>query len=133
MFNLPSNCLCNILSDEPNINKAIWRKLDGGLKERGYKGLIEFINCTLHVMHNGFGKGITAKGGLDETIEQLTFNLHAWFKVVNIFMSFRINFLKKICQNWHFFLCVKTYIKTYNVSRHDKNCKKTSKYNIKFC
>ena len=69
-----------------NINKVIWRELDGGLKERGYKDLIEFINCTLHVMRNGFRKGTTAKGGLGKMIKQLAFNLHAWFKVVNKFV-----------------------------------------------
>ena len=69
---------------EMNINKVIWRELDGGLKERGYKGLIEFINCTLHVMHDGFRKGTTAKGGVGEMIKQLAFNLHASFNVVNI-------------------------------------------------
>ena len=69
---------------EMNINKVIWRELDGGLKERGYKGLIEFINCTLHVMHDGFRKGRTAKGGVGEMIKQLAFNLRASFNVVNI-------------------------------------------------
>ena len=101
---------------EININKVIWRELDGGLKERGYKGLIEFINCTLHVMHNGFRKGTTAKGGLGERIKQLAFNLHAWLNVVIIFMFFRINSMKKFVKIG--ILCFKTYIKTCNVSRH---------------
>ena len=47
-------------------------------------------------MHNEFRKRITARGSLDEPIEQLTCDLHAWFKVVNMFMFFQINFMKKI-------------------------------------
>ena len=88
--------------DINNINKAIWRELDVGLKETRYKGLIKFINCTLYVMHNEFRKRITARGSFGEPIEQLTCDLHAWFKVVNMFMFFRINFMKKICQSRHF-------------------------------
>ena len=57
VFNLPWNRLFNISSDGPNINKAIWRELDGSLKERGYKGLFEFVNCTLHVIAQCFQKG----------------------------------------------------------------------------
>ena len=46
--------LFNISSNSTNINKAIWSELDEGLKNRGYKGLLKFINCTLHTIPNAF-------------------------------------------------------------------------------
>ena len=129
MFNLAWNYLYNIISDGSNINKDIWSELYGGLKERGHKGLVEFVNCTLYIIHNGFRKGIAAKGGLGKTIEQLAFNLHAWFKIVNIFMFFEINFLKKFVK-----IAISFYVSRHIISRHNVSRHKTisSKYNIKF-
>ena len=43
-----------------------------------FKGLLEFLNCPLHIMHSAFRKLIT---NLRETAEQLAFDLHAWFKL----------------------------------------------------
>ena len=51
---LPWKKLFNISSDGPNINKAIWREFNAKLKALGYKGLINLITCTLHVVHNAF-------------------------------------------------------------------------------
>ena len=70
--------LCNISTDRPNSNKAIFRNLDENLKEKGFKGLLEFLNCPLHITHNAFRKLIINIG---ETAEQLAFDLQAWFKV----------------------------------------------------
>ena len=71
------NRLYNISSDGPAINKKIHRVLDSSLKSGGHKGLIPFLGCTLHVMHNCFHKGIAS---LSYGIEDLAFDLHAWFK-----------------------------------------------------
>ena len=66
-----------VSSDGPNINKSIYAQLNGKLKERGRKALLPFQPCTLHVVHNGFNKGILA---LNEDVSQLSFDLHSWFK-----------------------------------------------------
>ena len=55
-------------------------KFEQKLKDEGYKGLVLLIICTLHTMHNAFGKG-TSVGGFGEKAEQLTFDLYAWIKV----------------------------------------------------
>ena len=36
-LSVPWSRLCNILTDEPNINKAIFRNLDKNIKEKGFK------------------------------------------------------------------------------------------------
>ena len=38
--------LCNISTDGPNINKAIFRNVDENLKEKVFKGLLEFLDCS---------------------------------------------------------------------------------------
>ena len=80
IYDLPWARLFNISADWPNINKAIWRNFNEELQARNHKGLIEFINCTLHTVHNAFRKGV-AFHGCEEAVEQLAFDLHAWFKV----------------------------------------------------
>ena len=66
--------LSNISANGPNINKTIWRNLNEELQARNHKGLIEFINCTLHSVHNAFRKGV-ASHGCEEVVEQLTVRL----------------------------------------------------------
>ena len=51
--------------------------LDAKLKEMGHKGLLPFINCIVHVVHNAFHKGVTV---LHQDVDGLAFDLHAWFK-----------------------------------------------------
>ena len=43
----------------------------------GHNGLLSFISCTIHVVHNAFHKGIV---GLHQDVEGLAHDLHAWFK-----------------------------------------------------
>ena len=50
IYDLPWGRLFNISADGPNINKAIWRKFQELLQERNYKGLLDFISCTLHTI-----------------------------------------------------------------------------------
>ena len=60
------------------INKSIWKLLNEELCSNHFNGLLPFINCTLHTVHNAFGKAIVVLG---EDAEHLAFDLHAWFKV----------------------------------------------------
>lgn len=85
-YDIPWERLFFLSSDGPNINKAVWRKLNEKIKGKGYKGLVALITCTLHIMHNAFRKG-TSVGGFGEMAEQLAFDLHAWFKVHDIFCN----------------------------------------------
>ena len=80
IYDLPCVRLFNISADGPNINKAVWRNLNEELQARNHKGLIEFVNCTLHTVCNAFRKGV-ASHGCGEVVEQLAFDLHAWYKV----------------------------------------------------
>ena len=45
--------------------------------KEGKHGLMPLLVCNIHIIHNGFKKGIDAYGQL---CEQLCFDLHAWFK-----------------------------------------------------
>nr|XP_047134698.1 uncharacterized protein LOC124812301 [Hydra vulgaris] len=76
-FYLPWDRLFNISADGPNINKAIWRLLNADLHSNGFNGLLPFVSCTLHTVHNAFRKAINVVG---EDAEQLAFDLHNWFK-----------------------------------------------------
>ena len=74
---LPWRKLFNISTDGSNINKAIWRLLNDDLREQGYNGLVPFLPCTLHIIHNGFKKILDVLG---EEVTTLVLDLHAWFK-----------------------------------------------------
>ena len=76
-YSLPLDTLINLSSDGPSINCRIWWLLDTKLKEMGHKGLLPFINCTIHVLYNAFHKG---KIALRQDVEGLAYDLHAWFK-----------------------------------------------------
>ncbi|XP_047132571.1 uncharacterized protein LOC124811258 isoform X3 [Hydra vulgaris] len=76
-FYLPWDRLFNISADGPNINKAIWRLIIADLHSNGFNGLLPFVSCTLHTVHNAFRKAINVVG---EDAEQLAFDLHNWFK-----------------------------------------------------
>ena len=69
----------NISTDGPNINKSLHRKLYSKLKESYlHPRLLPFNPCNLRKCHNAFHKGITIYG---KDSENLTFELHAWFKI----------------------------------------------------
>lgn len=60
--------LFNISSDGPNFYKVIWNLMNENLQIKGYHGLLPFISCTLHVVHNSFNKGIQT---LEQDLKQL--------------------------------------------------------------
>ena len=57
-------------------------KKQSGENSRSYyrKEITKVYSCTLHTMHNAFRKGISSHQ-FGEVVEQLAFDLHAWFKV----------------------------------------------------
>ena len=78
-WSLPAEKFTNISTDGPNINKSLHQKLNSNLKESYlHPGLLPFNPCNLHKCHNAFNKGITIYG---KDSENLTFELHAWFKI----------------------------------------------------
>ncbi|XP_065683985.1 uncharacterized protein LOC105849661 [Hydra vulgaris] len=76
-FYLPWHRLFNISADGPNIKSAIWRLLNADLHSNDFNGMLPFVSCTLHKVHNAFRKAINVVG---EDAEQLAFVLHTWFK-----------------------------------------------------
>lgn len=78
-YDLPWDRLFSISVDGPNINKAIYRNLNKFLKDNNYGRLIELITCTIHVVHNAFRKCMSSNA-FGEMVEQLVFDLHAWFQ-----------------------------------------------------
>ena len=72
-YDIPCERLFYVSSDGPNINKAVYRYLNDKLKDKGYKGLVSLIVCTLHTMHYVFRKGASIDG-FSEMAEQLVFD-----------------------------------------------------------
>ena len=64
-------------SDGPNVNKTIWKHLNEHLKSLGFPGLVEFMPCNVHVVHNGLKHGLSEYGQL---AEKLAIDLFYWFK-----------------------------------------------------
>ena len=75
---LSTEKLFDLSVDGPNINKSLWNKLNEALKEMGFNGLLPLITCTLHVIHNGFRKGLNVYG---HEAEELAFDLYYWFRI----------------------------------------------------
>ena len=77
--NIPVDKLITLVRDGPNVNKAIVRTIQQTIKDEHpeFKGLVDRGSCVLHVVHNGFGKGIGMYG---KNIDQLCLDLHASFK-----------------------------------------------------
>ena len=75
---LPFEHLFNISCGGPNVNKAIWSRVNATLKEMGHQGLIPFCSCSLHLVHNAFKKRIKALEGYRAS--ELAYDLRNWFK-----------------------------------------------------
>ena len=71
--------LLTLGSDGPNVNKTIWRELESKIKETelGFGNLVDVWTCNIHVMHNGFSKGLVE---YDHEIEQFTIDLFSVLK-----------------------------------------------------
>ena len=75
---LSTEKLFDLSVDGPNINKSLWKKLDSHLKGKCLGGLLPLITCTIHIIHNGFRKGLNVYG---QEAEELTFDLYYWFRM----------------------------------------------------
>jgi hypothetical protein len=66
-------------SDGPNLNKTIWRELESKIKKTGlgFGNLVDVRTCNIHVMQNGFFKGLAEYG---HEIKQFTIDLFSLFK-----------------------------------------------------
>jgi len=59
--------------DGPNVNKALWEKMDADCKAAGSHGLVDVGSCNIHTVHNAFGKamGVLESWGIDSFLDQL--------------------------------------------------------------
>ena len=76
-YELPIQNLVSLGSDGPNVNKSIWKLIDDHQKSLGAPGLVPFVPCTLHVVHNSFRKGLNSYG---EEAEHFAVDIFQWFK-----------------------------------------------------
>ena len=62
--------LITVVRDGPNVNKAIMRKIEQTIKDEHleFKGCVDLGSYVMHVVHNGFGKGLERYG---KDIDQL--------------------------------------------------------------
>lgn len=76
-WQLPLKGLISLSSDEPNLNKTIWSTVNKTLLDEGLPGLLPFIPCNIHVVHNAFHAGVNTCG--DASKEVVT-DLFYWLK-----------------------------------------------------
>src|SRR6266516_4612807 len=69
--------LLSLSSDGPNVNKAIQALVSKQLIDSHLPALIDIGFCTLHKVHNAFGKGLAVFGN---DAEELGVKLFYWFK-----------------------------------------------------
>ena len=76
-YQMPLSKLLNLGSDDPNVNKTIWSNINEELKALGLSGLLPFVPCNMHVVHNSFREGLKVYG---QSSEQLAIDLFYFFK-----------------------------------------------------
>ena len=71
--------MLTLIRDGPNVNKTIFQRMNELISgdHPEFKGLIDLGSCTLHTVHNAFGKGIEQYG---KDIDNLCVDLHTLFK-----------------------------------------------------
>ena len=76
---IPVAKLVTLVRDGPNVNKTIFQKMDELIRHDNpeFTGLVDLGSCSIHTIHNAFGKGLEKCG---KEIEQLCMDLHALFK-----------------------------------------------------
>ena len=76
---IPVAKLVTLVRDGPNVNKTIFQKMDELIRHDNpaFTGLVDLGSCSIHTIHNAFGKGLEQCG---KEIEQLCMDLHALFK-----------------------------------------------------
>ena len=76
-YQLPLDKLLNLGSDGPNVNKTIWNKVNEHVQTKGLPGLLPFIPCNMHVVHNSFREGLKVYG---QEAEELAIDIFYFFK-----------------------------------------------------
>ena len=101
---IPVAKLVTLVQDGPNINKTIFQKMDELIRHDNpeFTGLVDLGSCSIHTIHNAFGKGLEKCG---KEIEQLCMDLHAArredFREVQIEMDLDLtNFLQHTVVRW---------------------------------
>ena len=76
---LPVERIAILVRDGPNVNKTIFQKMNVLILQDHpeFSGLIDLGSCTVHTIHNAFGKGMEQFG---KEIDQLCMDLHSLFK-----------------------------------------------------
>ena len=76
---IPVAKLVTLVQDGPNVNKTIFQKMDELIRHDNpeFTGLVDLGSCSIHTIHNAFGKGLEKCG---KEIDQLCMDLHALFK-----------------------------------------------------
>lgn len=73
---LPIERLLTLSRDGPNVNKKVFRLMQEEFRKRTGKNLIDIGSCDIHIIHNGFKKGLDTYG---KNIADLSINLHYFF------------------------------------------------------
>lgn len=76
-FQLPLAQLISLGSDGPNVNKTIWTLINEHVKASDEPGILPFIPCNLHIVHNAFRQGLNVFG---EQAEQLVLDMFFFLK-----------------------------------------------------
>ena len=88
--------MASLSTDSPNINKALYKRLDEKVKE-GHLGLLPFDPCVLHKTRGSFHKGILQ---YRQDVEHLSFELSSWFEIASFkrqdFMQVTVEFQNEI-------------------------------------
>ena len=76
---LPVNKLATPIRDGPNVNKTIFRKVNERISQDhpNFPDLVDLGSCTIHMVHNAFGKALEQYG---KDTDQLYTDLHSLFK-----------------------------------------------------
>ena len=76
---LPVDRICTLVRDGPNVNKAIFQKMNELVlwDFPAYLGLVDIGSCSIHVIQNAFGKDLEHYG---KDVDQLCLDLYSLFK-----------------------------------------------------
>ena len=83
---IPVDKMITLLQDGPNVNKTIFQSMNELILQDHPKfpGLIDLGSCTIHIIHNAFGKGIDQYG---KVIDQLCIDLFSCSNTVQLDMK----------------------------------------------
>ena len=68
--------MVSLIRDGPNVSKTIFQKMNELIIQENpeFPGLVVLGSCSIHVIHNAFGKGLLKQHGKE--IDQLCTDLH---------------------------------------------------------